>query len=131
MAQAAAGVGRGTARSGKDELGRRGEDVAAEHLQRQGLVLLSRNWRCREGELDLVLTDGVRLIVVEVKTRSGPGFGAPAEAVTRHKASKIRVVTRYWLAAHKVRWCEVRFDVVAVEWPAGCRPRVEHFVEAF
>ncbi|HET8643676.1 MAG TPA: YraN family protein [Pseudonocardiaceae bacterium] len=114
-----------------ETLGRRGEDIAAEHLQRQGLVLLSRNWRCRKGELDLVLTDGTRLIVCEVKTRSGRGFGAPAEAVTRHKASTIRLVTRYWLAAHRVRWCEVRFDVVAVECRPDGEPTVEHYVEAF
>jgi putative endonuclease len=118
-------------KDGRDELGRWGEKIAAEHLQRQGLVLLSRNWRCREGEIDLVLTDGERLIVCEVKTRSGGGFGAPAEAVTRHKARKIRRVTQYWLAAHQVRWCEVRFDVVAVECPPGGEPTIEHFVEAF
>jgi len=95
------------------------------------LVLLSKNWRCRQGELDLVLTDGVRLIVCEVKTRSGAGFGTPIEAVTRRKASKIRQVTRYWLAAHRVRWCEVRFDVVGVECPPGGEPTVQHLVEAF
>jgi len=112
-------------------LGRLGEDIAAEHLQRQGLVLLSRNWRCRRGELDLVLTDGIRLIVCEVKTRSGRGFGNPAEAVTKHKASTIRLVTRYWLAEHRMRWCEVRFDVVAVQCRPGAEPLVEHYVEAF
>jgi len=137
VVETAAGAGRGVGepvrngKDGKDELGRRGEQIAAEHLQRQGLVLLSRNWRCREGELDLVLTDGERLIVCEVKTRSGCGFGTPAEAVTRHKARKIRRVTQYWLAAHRVRWCEVRFDVVAVDCPPGGEPTVEHFVEAF
>jgi putative endonuclease len=134
VVEAAVGAGQGadgSGRNGKDELGRLGEDIAAEHLQRQGLVLLSRNWRCREGELDLVLTDGERLIVCEVKTRSGPRFGTPAEAVTRHKARKIRRVTQYWLAAHRVRWCEVRFDVVAVDYPPGGEPTVEHLVEAF
>lgn len=121
----------GTAVQGRPELGRRGEDIAAEYLQRKGLVLLSRNWRCRAGELDLVLTDGDRLVVCEVKTRSGPGYGRPAEAVTRHKANRIRLVTRYWLAEFRVRWCEVRFDVVAVECPPGGEPTVEHFTEVF
>lgn len=56
-------------------LGKRGEDLAADYLTGAGLVVLSRNWRCRDGELDLVATDGERLIVCEVKTRSGTGTG--------------------------------------------------------
>src|SRR5262245_10171798 len=82
----------------KDELGRRGEDLAVEYLQRQGMVVLSRNWQCSAGELDVVLTDRSRLVVCEVKTRSGTGFGAPAEAVTGIKAARIRRVTQLWLA---------------------------------
>jgi putative endonuclease len=68
------------------ELGRRGEDLAASYLESHGLVVLSRNWRCREGELDLVLTDGEQVVVCEVKTRAGTGFGTPAEAVDDEKA---------------------------------------------
>jgi putative endonuclease len=113
------------------DLGRRGEDVAADYLRRQGLVVLSRNWRCRLGELDLVATDGDRLVVCEVKTRSGPGYGHPSEAVTRRKAGRIRQLTRFWLAEHRVRWCEIRFDVVSVHWPPDGAPRVEHLIEAF
>ena len=95
-------------------LGKRGEDLAAKYLTGAGLVVLSRNWRCRDGELDLVVTDGKRLIVCEVKTRSGTRYGEPAEAVTGRKARRIRRVARAWLAAHHVRWCEVRFDVSSV-----------------
>ena len=61
----------------KDVLGRRGEDLAAEHLTARGAVVLDRNWRRREGELDLVAQDGARLLVVEVKTRSAPVSGSP------------------------------------------------------
>ena len=114
-----------------ETLGRRGEDIAADHLQRQGLVLLSRNWRRPQGEPDLVPTDGHPPVVGEVKLRSGRGADAPAQAATQRKASTIRLVTRYWLAAHRVRWCEVRFDVVAVDCPPGAEPTIEHFVEAF
>ncbi len=78
----------------KDALGRRGEDVAVDYLEKRGLVVLSRNWRCREGELDVVATDADKLVVLEVKTRSGTGFGAPAEAVTGRKAARIRRVTQ-------------------------------------
>jgi putative endonuclease len=117
--------------SAAQALGRRGEDIAAAYLQRQGLVLLSRNWRCRHGELDLVATDGRRLVVCEVKTRSGDRFGHPSEAVTARKAGRIRQLTRFWLAEHRVRWCEIRFDVLSVHWPPDGPPRVEHLVEAF
>jgi len=115
----------------KDELGRRGEDLAAEFLTGRGLVVLSRNWRCRRGELDLVAVDGDRLVVCEVKTRSGTGYGHPAEAVTRSKAARVRQVTRHWLAEHRVGWCEVRFDVVAVHCPPDGDPTIEHLAGVF
>jgi len=113
------------------ELGRLGEEIAAEFLVRQGMVVLSRNWRCRQGELDLVVADGRRLVVCEVKTRSGTGFGHPAEAVTRRKMSRIRQLTRCWLAEHRVRWCEVRFDVLSVLCPPDGEPHVEHLQGVF
>lgn len=120
------------AQRAKDALGRRGEDIAARFLEQQrGLVLLSRNWRCRDGELDIVATDGTRLVVAEVKTRSGTGFGAPAESVTEAKAARIRRLAAAWLAAHRVGWCEVRFDVVAVLSPPVGEVRVEHLEGAF
>ncbi|MFC5995276.1 YraN family protein [Pseudonocardia hispaniensis] len=115
----------------KDELGRRGEDVAVEYLEKRGLVVLTRNWRCRDGELDVVATDADRLVVCEIKTRSGTGFGAPAEAVTGRKAARIRRVTQAWLAAHRVRWCEVRFDVVAVLIEPGRPATLQHYEAAF
>jgi putative endonuclease len=114
-----------------NELGRRGEDLAAEYLTQRGMVVLARNWRCRRGELDLVASQGDRLVVCEVKTRSGPGYGHPAEAVTATKAARIRHVARYWLAEHSTRWCEVRFDVLAVHCPATGEPTVEHLAGVF
>lgn len=114
-----------------DELGRLGEQIAADFLTGLGMVVLSRNWRCRQGELDLVALDGQRLVVCEVKTRTGTGYGHPAEAVTRRKISRIRQLTRCWLAEHRVRWCEVRFDVLAVHCPSDSEPRVEHLQGVF
>ena len=115
----------------KDVLGRRGEDLAAEYLKRQGLVILSRNWRCRLGELDLVATDSRRLVVCEVKTRSSARFGEPAEAVDWRKVRRIRRATQVWLATHRVRWCEVRFDVLSVLAEPGRPVTVQHVEEAF
>jgi putative endonuclease len=115
----------------KDELGRRGEDLAVQYLERRGLVVLSRNWRCRDGEIDVVATQRGRLVVCEVKTRSGTRFGEPAEAVTTRKAARIRRVTQAWLAAHHVRWCEIRFDVLAVLVEPGRPVAVRHYEGAF
>lgn len=112
-------------------LGRRGEDLAADYLTAAGLVVLSRNWRCREGELDLVATDRDRLIVCEVKTRSGTGYGEPSEGVTPAKAARIRRVTGSWLRAHRVGWCEIRFDVLAVLCPPDGPATLEHLRGAF
>lgn len=118
--------GRGSSERGTARLGRRGEDLAAEFLTAAGLVVLDRNWRCRDGELDLVATDRTRLVVCEVKTRSGAGCGAPAEAVTPAKAARIRRLAAAWLAAHRIGWCEVRFDVLAVHCPPAGPATVEH-----
>jgi putative endonuclease len=115
----------------KDLLGRWGEDAAVAYLERHGLVVLSRNWRCRDGELDVVATDRKRLVVCEVKTRAGSGFGAPAESVTARKAARIRRATQSWLTTHRVRWCEIRFDVIAVLAPPGEPMTLQHYEGAF
>ncbi|WP_158888968.1 YraN family protein [Amycolatopsis anabasis] len=112
-------------------LGRVGEHFAARHLESLGLVILSKNWRCREGELDLVATDGTTLVVCEVKTRSVPGFGDPAEAVTEAKSARIRRVAGQWLRSFHVGWCRIRFDVIAVSMPPGSPARLRHIPGAF
>ena len=113
-------------------LGRYGEDLAAAHLQAGGAVLLDRNWRCAEGELDLVALepDGT-VVFVEVKTRSGTGFGEPAEAVGPRKARKVRAVARHWLQARRPGAGQLRFDVVAIVRTRGSAPRLTHLRGAF
>lgn len=113
------------------ELGKRGEDLAAGYLESEGLVILSRNWRCRDGELDMVATDGNALVVCEVKTRSSEDFGTPAEAVHPTKAHRIRRATYEWLRRYGVHWCPVRFDVLAIIWPPNEPPRLEHLRGVF
>jgi putative endonuclease len=105
--------------------------MAVKYLQQTGLVVLDRNWRCRAGELDLILTDGTRLVVCEVKTRSGTGFGHPSQAVDEAKARRIRRLTNIWLANFRIPWCELRFDIVAITWPPGGRPAIQHIKGAF
>src|ERR1700759_1476826 len=92
------------------DIGRRGEDLAADYLSERGLVVLSRNWRCRDGELDVVATDGSTLVVCEVKTRTTDDFGDPAQFVTPVKMRRIRAATHAWLRSYRVGWGEVRVD---------------------
>lgn len=98
----------------KDALGKLGEQLAAEHLQRAGLRILARNWRCGEGEIDIVAADRRVLVAVEVKTRSGTGYGTPLEAVTRKKRVRLRRLAVQWVLANGVLFDEVRVDVVEV-----------------
>ena len=114
-----------------NELGKRGEDLAAQYLQTLGLVVLCRNWRCRDGEVDILLTDGTQLVACEVKTRTSAGFGIPAEAVDEEKARRVRLVATKWLSSFRVPWTPIRGDIVAIIWPPRGRPRIEHLPGAF
>jgi putative endonuclease len=95
-------------------LGTRGEEAVARWYEERGYVVASRNWRVREGELDLVLQRGRTLVFCEVKTRRGDAFGTPFEAVTMTKQRRIRTLAVRWLSEHRVRSKELRFDVAAV-----------------
>lgn len=112
----------------KDAVGRFGEDLAAAHLQSCGMTVLERNWRCRDGEIDIVAVDGNVLAFVEVKTRSRLGFGLPAEAITARKLARMRRLAARWLAEHADagRWAGIRLDVVSVVRLAPGGPSVEH-----
>jgi putative endonuclease len=109
----------------KDELGRAGEDRAARYLEAKGYAVVARNWRCREGEIDLVAIDGDELVVVEVKTRRGEGFGHPFEAIDSRKRARLWRLAVAWAAAHRdaVQARRLRIDAVAV---TGHDPRTAH-----
>lgn len=100
----------------RQRLGARGEARAATWYGQRGYEVLARNWRCRDGELDLICARGRTLVVCEVKTRSSLAFGHPAEAVTAAKQQRIRRLATRWMAegGAPFRPREVRFDVVAV-----------------
>ena len=112
-------------------LGAMGEELAASALTAAGMRILDRNWRCRHGELDLVAVDGDTIVFVEVKTRSGLGFGSPAEAVTYAKQRRIRMLAQRWLADSDRHWPHVRFDVVAVLVDRRREPAVTHLPAVF
>jgi putative endonuclease len=91
-----------------------GEDVAAAWYLSQGYELVARNWRCRTGELDLIVRRGPLFVFCEVKSRRTTAFGAPQEAVTRDKRQRIRHLAARWIEDSRVRPVEIRFDVAAV-----------------
>jgi putative endonuclease len=84
----------------KDALGRRGEQLAAQYLEQAGFRILDRNWRCAEGEIDIVAAERRVLVVCEVKTRSDTRYGSPLDAITRAKRSRLRRLAIRWLVAH-------------------------------
>jgi putative endonuclease len=94
--------------------GAAGEQRAAAWYEAAGYEVLARNWRCPDGELDLVLAQGACVVFSEVKARSSAAFGLPAEAVTPAKQARLRRLATRWLEASGRRPREVRFDVVAV-----------------
>jgi putative endonuclease len=98
----------------KDALGKHGEELAAEFLKQAGFRILARNWRCAEGEIDIVAADRRALVACEVKTRSSTEYGTPLEAITRQKRRRLRRLAVCWVVAHGVLFDEVRVDAVEV-----------------
>jgi putative endonuclease len=111
-------------------LGALGEDAAAAWYTARGFEIVDRNWRVREGEIDLVARQGRTIVFCEVKTRSSDRFGAPVEAVTLTKQRRLRTLAARWLAEHPGRRSEVRFDVASV-MPGGATPSVAVIEAAF
>jgi putative endonuclease len=110
----------------KDVLGRRGEQAAAEYLARAGFQILDRNYRCAQGELDIVAAERRILVACEVKTRSGLGYGTPAEAVTLRKLIRLRHLAVHWVQAHGLAFDSLRVDVLGVLRTAGGEFEIDH-----
>jgi putative endonuclease len=113
------------------DLGAHGERIATAYLTDAGLRMLDRNWRCREGELDIVAREGDALVFCEVKTRRGVGYGHPVEAVIPPKQRRLRLLAQRWLAAHDEHAPELRFDVVGVLVRPSAPALVTHLRAAF
>ena len=114
----------------KKQIGIRGEDLACAELQRQGMQILERNWRCRLGEIDIVATEsganGLTLVFCEVKCRSGLGFGHPLEAITYAKMRTLRQLAAVWMREHRIKASTIRLDAIGVVLAPRADPSVTH-----
>ncbi|MGE0216813.1 YraN family protein [Mycolicibacterium sp.] len=110
------------------EIGALGEQLAVEHLGRIGLRVLTRNWRCRYGELDVIAADDATrtVVFVEVKTRTSDQFGGAVQAVTPIKLRRLRRLAGLWLAQDRGGWAAVRIDVIAVRIGRTRTPELTH-----
>lgn len=114
----------------KQVLGKYGEDLAAQYLNDRGYKIVDRNWRCTIGEIDLVALHHGRYVFVEVKTRSGTGYGHPFEAITANKVSRMRKLVAEWCITNQKSGVNVRLDAIAVLITGG-RVAVEHLKQVF
>ncbi len=114
----------------RQSLGKIGENLACEELERRGYEILARRYRHGGAEIDIVARDDATLVFVEVKAREGREFGGGAEAVTSYKRRRIVVAAMDYLVRNKVRECPCRFDVVSIQFTDG-EPKLEVFQNAF
>ena len=115
----------------KDALGRRGEEIAARYLASRGLAIVERNWRCPQGEIDLIARYAGELVFVEVKTRSSVAFGHPLESITPVKLARLRRLAAAWCDAHPGSHDRIRIDALAVIAPRVGEVEVEHLERVF
>ena len=116
----------------RSEVARRGEDAAAAYLERTGMRIEARNWRCKSGEIDIVAYDGETLVLVEVKTRRSQKAGRPEEAVSETKQRRIvRLAEAYMASAGVAQEGPVRFDVIALRVLGEDRALLRHYRGAF
>lgn len=122
-------------------VGARGEAIAAAYLEGLGYRVLDRNWHSRYGELDLVVVEGETLVAVEVKTRTGLGYGHPLQAITQRKADRLRRLLLDWCRSSDANatglvddagqptrpwWERLRVDAVGIVLRPGASPSIEH-----
>ena len=113
-----------------ESTGALGEDLAAAYLEGRGMRVIARNYRCRQGEIDLIAWEGETLCFVEVKARSNWEMALPREYVTAGKREKLRAAAALYLAEQGLD-CPVRFDVAEVYLKAGRKAGIHYIKNAF
>ena len=117
----------------RNGIGAWGEERAAKYLKKQGYRILERNYSCRFGEIDLIVSDRAYLVFVEVKLRKSDAFARAAEFVDCHKQNRLRMAAELWLSQHETE-LQPRFDVVEIYAPEGEQtknPTIYHLEDAF
>ena len=126
-----AGCGNDKKMKTDQKTGPQGEDIAVSFLEKQGYVILARNYRQRFGEIDIVAEDAGVLVFIEVKTRKNNRYGSPFEAVDIRKQKKLSLMALDYIARNKMEDSAARFDVVAVLLQQNSHPEVEIIRDAF
>jgi putative endonuclease len=108
-----------------NELGKWGEDLAADYLERKGYTIIERDWKSGRRDLDIVAQDGNVIVFVEVKTRRNNLYGEPEESVDYHKLQNLQQAINHYLKFKHI--CqEVRFDIISVVGTIGTEPDIQH-----
>jgi len=115
----------------RGETGRHGEELAAQYLTRQGYRVIQQNYRAPCGEIDIIAQDKGVWAFVEVKTRTGLGFGAPSEAITYRKRQQISKTALSYLSQQRLLNAPARFDVLTVLLSKGAEPQIALMKNAF
>ena len=97
------------------EQGAAAESLACKFLKQRGLVLVERNYRCKAGELDLIMEQDDGLVFVEVRMRNNPNFGSAAESVGRQKQQRVIKAAQHYLQRHRCHDRPCRFDIIAID----------------
>jgi putative endonuclease len=115
----------------KKLLGARGEEAASAYLERQGIQIIERNWRCSAGEADIIARESDALVFIEVKTRTTHAAGLPEEAITKAKRARYEKIAIEYLDNHDLPSSRVRFDVISINVSGKGRAFLRHHRDAF
>jgi putative endonuclease len=115
----------------RKRLGSQGEDIACAFLERSGVKIIERNWRCQAGEADVIACEGGDLVFIEVKTRSSKAAGFPDEAVNREKRKRYEKIAMEYLFTHDLPSARVRFDVMALLLSGDGKTFLRHHRDAY
>lgn len=109
-----------------------GENLACQYLEKNNYQIIERNFRCRQGEIDIIAYNEIKneLVFIEVKTRSSLKFGRPSEAVEQIKQRHIKNVAKYYIYKNKIKDKVIKFDVIEV-FLNNSSYRIEHIKQAF
>ena len=108
-----------------NELGKWGEDLAADYLQRKGYTIIERDWKSGKRDLDIIAQDGNVIVFVEVKTRRNRLYGEPEESVDYHKLQNLQQAISHYVKFKHIRQ-EIRFDIISIVGTVGTDPDIQH-----